>query len=109
MTVRITTTPGFDYLADVAIAFARTFAHGVAAGLTEDHTRAAIGHRLAIDAEAGRPTDWALLCDNLTALAEAVATRRRLKQDTPERAAVSQPASHPSGFVIADQFGGYPR
>lgn len=105
MTVR---TPGFDYLADVAIAYARTVAHGVAAGLTEDHARAAIGHRLGQDAESGRSTDWALLCDNLTALAEAVARSNRPKQDVPVPDAAPIRATHPSGFVIAEH-GGYPR
>lgn len=70
MNVRITTTPTFAYLADVVIAYGRTLAHGMAAGLTEDQTRAAIGERLGIDACDGRATDWALLCDQLTVLAE---------------------------------------
>jgi hypothetical protein len=93
-------------LADVAVAYARTLAHGVAAGLTEDHARAAIGHRLGQDAESGRTTDWALLCDNLTALAEAVARSSRSEQDTPP--ANGNPG-HGSGFTLADNFGGYPR
>lgn len=103
MTVR---APGWDYLADVAIAYARTVAHGVAAGLTEDHARAAIGSRLGQDAEAGRTTDWALLCDNLTGLAEAVARNTRPKQDTPPE---NGNPGHGSGFTIADNYGGYPR
>lgn len=70
MTVRITTTPGFGYLADVVMAYRRTAAHGAALGLTEDECRAAIGHRLDIDAQDGRATDWALLCDQLTVLAD---------------------------------------
>jgi hypothetical protein len=109
VTVRIHTTPGFDYLADVAIAYARTVAHGVASGLTEDHARAAIGHRLGQDAESGRATDWTLLCDHLTALAEEVARRNRSKHAEPAPDAAPIQAKHSSGFVIADQFGGYPR
>lgn len=108
MTVRTHTTPGFAYLADVTVAYARTLAHGTAAGLTDDHVRAAIGHRLGQDAEAGRTTDWALLCDNLTALAEAVARNNRPKQDVPVPDAAPIQATHPSGFVIAEH-GGYPR
>jgi len=67
MTVR---TPGFAYLADIAIAFRRTVAHGMAFGLLEDEARTAIGKRLAVDAEDGRATDWALLCDHLTDLGD---------------------------------------
>lgn len=68
MTVRISTSsPGFAYLADVVIAYRRTAEHGAALGLSEDECRAAIGHRLDID---GRATDWALLCDHLTVLAD---------------------------------------
>jgi hypothetical protein len=70
MTVRLHTTPGFDYLADVAIAFARTTEHGAALGLDRAVVRTAIGERLAVDAEDGRTTDWALLCDRLTVLAD---------------------------------------
>lgn len=70
MTVRITTVPGFDYLADVAIAHARTVEHGLRVGLTEAEARTAIGDRLSIDAGDGRATDWALLCDHLTAVAD---------------------------------------
>lgn len=70
MTVRITTTPGFAYLADVVIAHARALEHGERVGLTEDETRTAIGHRLSIDAGDGRVTDWALLCDRLTDLGD---------------------------------------
>lgn len=71
MTVRIHTMPGYDYLADVASAFAHTTAHGHRVGLLDDDVRAAIGQRLCVDAEAGRVTDWALLCDHLTAVADS--------------------------------------
>lgn len=105
MTVR---TPGFDYLADLTVAYARTLAHGIAVGLADDHVRAAIGHRLGQDAEAGRTTDWALLCDNLTALADEIARKSGPKQDVPVPDAAPIQATHPSGFVIAEH-GGYPR
>lgn len=77
MTVRIHTTPGFDYLADVAIAYARTVTHGTALGLADDEVRTAIGHRLGIDAGDGRVTDWALLCDHLTGVADEKSRKDR--------------------------------
>jgi hypothetical protein len=76
MSVRIS-TPGFAYLADVAIAYARTVEHGLHAGLTEDQVRTAIGARLCIDAQDGRATDWALLCDHLTVLAREKSRKDR--------------------------------
>lgn len=84
MTVR---SPGFGYLADVAIAYRRTAAHGVASGLLEHEVRAAIGERLAIDAEDGRATDWALLCDHLTDLGDIKSrkdTRSMTDRDYPQ-------------------------
>lgn len=85
MTVRLHTTPGFAYLADVAIAYGRTVAHGTTLGLTEQDVRTAIGERLGIDAEDGRTTDWALLCDHLTAVAdEKIRKDRALTNTTVE-------------------------
>lgn len=83
MTVRVTTTPGFAYLADVVIAYRRTAEHGAALGLSEAECRTAIGHRLDIDAQDGRATDWSLLCDQLTALADIKS--RKDKRSMTER------------------------
>jgi hypothetical protein len=91
MTVRIT-TPGFAYLADVVVAFARTVEHGRQAGLDEDDVRAAIGARLCIDAEDGRATDWTLLCDHLTVLAHE---KSRKDRDVTINVVPAGPGDHP--------------
>lgn len=72
MTVRISTVgaPTMPYLSSVANAFEATLAHGERVGLTASGTRRLIGNQLTIDAAAGRSTDWALLCDRLTNIAQ---------------------------------------
>lgn len=82
MNARIFTTPDYDRLGEIALAYRRTFAHGVQIGLTTIATRAAIGERLCIDAADGRATDWALLCDRLTALADEQKRKERLMATT---------------------------
>jgi hypothetical protein len=79
------TNPSFAYLADVAIAYARTADHGKQVGLDAAEVRIAIGERLAIDAQAGRATDWTLLCDHLTALADEKSRKERAMADTDEK------------------------
>jgi hypothetical protein len=76
MTVRVH-TPGFAFLAEVAIAYAQTFAHGERVGLAEAEIRAAVGERLAINAELGLTTDWGLLCDRLTDIAHEKSRKDR--------------------------------
>lgn len=82
MTPLLTVTADFAYLAGVSIAYQQTVQHGRAAGLAEQDVRQAIGQRLGIDAEAGRSTDWALLCDYLTALADEKSRKDRAMTDT---------------------------
>lgn len=80
MTMR--TNPGFAYLADVAKAYAHTLLHGERLGLSTAQVRVAIGERLGTDAEDGRATDWALLCDRLTLVAHEQSRKDRVLKNT---------------------------
>lgn len=86
MTVRVSTTfstvPADRRRHADALAYRRAFAHGVRVGLTGAAARAAIGELLRLNVADQRATDWGLLCDFLTALADEQKRKDRLMNTT---------------------------